>query len=102
MSLYISYSMAIFGGILVGYAIIPMIYKTESRLPRVALALTTALLAFTGQLFTFAVMNPGIVVAADWFNLSRTWYPLVIIVVSLVIGLYELGLIVNSRFALIP
>lgn len=98
----ITYPMAIIGGILIGYAAVSMVFETESRLPRAAFALVAALITFTGQLLIFAVMNPGIDIAMDWLDLSRNWYPFVLAVVSVVIGLYEVGLQVNSRLALFP
>lgn len=98
----ITYPMAIGGGILIGYGVAPMVIVTESRLPRATIALIAALFAFTVQLLIFAVMNPGIDIAVDWLDLSSTWYPFVLAVVSVVIGLYEGGLKVNDRFALFP
>lgn len=102
MTPLLTYPMAVFGGILVGYAVVPMVLETKSRLPRVALALIAALLAFTGQLFIYAVMNPGIDLAVDWIDLSRTWYPFVLAIVTAVIGAYEVGRQLNSRLALFP
>lgn len=98
----ITYPMSILGGIIIGYSVVALEFASKRRTTRVTFALGAALLAFTGQLVIFAVMNPGIDIAVDWPALSRNWYPLVLAITGIVIGSIELGVFLNSRLDLYP
>lgn len=89
--------MSIIGGILIGYSLAEAILETDRRVPRVVFAVFVAMAVFSLQIGIYAVMNPGINLAVDWFGLAKNGYPIGLAIALSIVGVIEVSFIISSR-----